>query len=331
MSTPTRFELGIFPTPLVEASRLSQALEGPRILIKRDDLTGFGFGGNKVRGLEYSIADAIAQKTDVVVTGAGPQSNHIRATAAAARAAGLDVVAVMHGDRPAETQGNFLLDQWLDVEIRFTNDPDRSLLDQKIEEVAEELRQSGRRPYVIPRGGSSGLSACGYVQCAREMGEQLVDRGARPHWLVIATGGGGTHAGLLAGSKIYDAPYRILGVTVSRPPEECEERIGRLAREAAKLVRPQGDPIQIAPDDISVRDGFIGEGYGIPSPEGIEAIRLLSRTEGMFLDPVYTGKAMAGLIGEIRAGRIRKGETVVFVHTGGEPALFAYPEIATRS
>ena len=330
MSTPTRFELGIFPTPLVEASRLSQALEGPRILIKRDDLTGFGFGGNKVRGLEYSIADAIAQKTDVVVTGAGPQSNHIRATAAAARAAGLDVVAVVHGDRPAETRGNLLLDQWLDVEIRFTNDPDRSLLDQKIGEVAEELRQSGRRPYVIPRGGSSGLSACGYVQCAREMGDQLVDRGARPHWLVIATGGGGTHAGLLAGSKIYDAPYRILGVTVSRPPEECEERIGRLAREAAKLVRPQGDHIQIAPDDISVRDGFIGDGYGIPSPEGIEAIRLLSRTEGIFLDPVYTGKAMAGLIDEIRGGRIRKGETVVFVHTGGEPALFAYPEIATR-
>ncbi len=331
MSTPSRFELAVLPTPLVEASRLSRALAGPRILIKRDDLTGFGFGGNKVRGLEYSIADAIAQKTDVVVTGAGPQSNHVRATAAAARAAGLDVVAVMHGTRPAETQGNLLLDQWLDVEIRFTNDPDRSLLDQKIEEVAEELRQSGRRPYVIPRGGSSGLSACGYVQCAREMGEQLVDRGARPHWLVIATGGGGTHAGLLAGSKIYDAPYRILGVTVSRPPEECEERIARMAREAAKLVRPQGDPIHIAPDDISIRDGFIGDGYGIPSPEGIEAIRLLSRTEGIFLDPVYTGKAMAGLIGEIRAGRIRKGETVVFVHTGGEPALFAYPEIATRS
>ena len=331
MSTPPRFELGILPTPLVEASRLSRALEGPRILIKRDDLTGFGFGGNKVRGLEYLIADAIERQADVIVTGAGPQSNHIRATAAAARAAGLDVVAIMHGERPAETQGNLLLDQWLDVEIRFTNDPNRELVDEKIEEVAEELRQSGRRPYVIPRGGSSGLSACGYVQCAREMGDQLVDVGARPHWLVVATGGGGTHAGLLAGSKIYDAPYRILGVTVSRPAEECEERIARLAREAAKLVRPQGDPIHIAPDDISVRDGFIGDGYGIPSAEGIEAIRLLSRTEGLFLDPTYTSKAMAGLIGEIRAGRIRKGETVVFVHTGGEPALFAHPEIATRS
>ena len=329
MSTPSRFELAILPTPLVEASRLSRALEGPRILIKRDDLTGFGFGGNKVRGLEYSIADA--KEADVVVTGAGPQSNHIRATAAAARAAGLDVVAVMHGKRPAKTQGNLLLDQWLDVETRFTNDPDRSLLDQKIEEVAEELRQSGRRPYVIPRGGSSAISACGYVQCARELGDQLVDLGARPHWLILATGGGGTHAGLLAGSKIYDAPYRILGVTVSRPADECEERIAHLAREAAQLFRPQGEAIHITPDDISVRDGFIGDGYGIPSPEGIEAIRLLSRTEGLFLDPTYTGKAMAGLIGEIRSGRIRKGETVVFVHTGGEPALFAHPEIATRS
>ncbi len=331
MSTPPRFELGILPTPLVEASRLSRALEGPRILIKRDDLTGFGFGGNKVRGLEYLLADAIEQQADVIVTGAGPQSNHVRATAAAARAAGLDAVAVMHGERPAETQGNLLLDQWLDVEIRFTNDPNRELVDEKIEEVAEELRQSGRRPYVIPRGGSSGLSACGYVQCAREMGDQLVDLGARPHWLVVATGACGTHAGLLAGSKIYDAPYRILGVTVSRPVEECEERIARIAREAAELAGPQGEAIHLAPDDIMVRDGFIGDGYGIPSAEGIEAIRLLSRTEGLFLDPTYTSKAMAGLIGEIRAGRIRKGETVVFVHTGGEPALFAHPEIAARS
>ena len=331
MSTPSRFELGIFPTPLVEASRLSRALEGPRILIKRDDLTGFGFGGNKIRGLEYSIADAIAQKADVVVTGAGPQSNYIRATAAAARAAGLDAVAVMHGKRPTETQGNLLLDQWLEVDIRFTNDPNRELVDKKIEEVAEELRQAGRRPYPIPRGGASALGAYGYLQCAREMGEQLVDMGARPHWLVVATGACTTQAGILAGSKIYDTPYRILGVTVSRPVEECEERIARLAREAAKLVQPQGEAIHIAPDDISVRDGFIGDGYGVPSPEGIEAIRLLSRTEGLFLDPTYTGKAMAGLIGEIRSGRIRKGETVVFIHTGGEPALFAHPEIAARS
>ena len=329
MSTPSRFELGILPTPLVEASRLSRALEGPRILIKRDDLTGFGFGGNKVRGLEYSIADAVANKADVVVTGAGPQSNFIRAAAAAARAAGLDAVAVMHGKRPAETQGNLLLDQWLDVEIRFTNDPNRELVDDKIEEVAEELRAAGRRPYVIPRGGASALGAYGYLECAREMGEQLVDVGARPHWLVVATGACATQAGLLAGSKIYDVPYRILGITVSRPVEECEDRLARLASEAAKLV--QEEAIHIAPDDISVRDGFIGDGYGIPSPEGIEAIRLLSRTEGLFLDPTYTGKAMAGLIGEIRSGRIRKGETVVFVHTGGEPALFAHPELATRS
>ena len=331
MSTPSRFKLGILPTPLVEASRLTRALEGPRILIKRDDLTGFGFGGNKIRGLEYSIADAIAQKADVVVTGAGPQSNYIRATAAAARAAGLDAVAVMHGNRPAETQGNLLLDQWLEVDIRFTNDPNRELVDNKIEEVAEELRQAGRRPYAIPRGGASALGAYGYLQCAREMGEQLVDMGARPHWLVVATGACATQAGLLAGSKIYDAPYRILGVTVSRPVEECEERIARLAREAAKLVQPQDEAIHIAPDDISVRNGFIGDGYGVPSPEGIEAICLLSRTEGLFLDPTYTGKAMAGLIGEIRSGRIRKGETVIFIHTGGEPALFAHPEIAARS
>jgi D-cysteine desulfhydrase family pyridoxal phosphate-dependent enzyme len=324
MHLPPRFSLALLPTPLVEAARLSRALGGPRILLKRDDLTGFGFGGNKVRKLEFLIAAALEGKADVVVTGAGPQSNHIRATAAAARVAGLDVVAVMHGSRPRETQGNLLLDELLEVEIRFTNDPDRSLVDRRIEEVAEELRNAGRRPYVIPRGGASPLGTLGYVECVRELRAQLEAIEVEPQWIVVATGSCGTQSGLLAGATVYGAPFRVLGMTVSRPVSECEERIVRLATEAARLA---GRPISLPREGVLVRDGFIGPGYGIPSEEGVAAIRLTARTEGIFLDPTYTGKAMAGLIEEIRSGRIGKSETVVFVHTGGEPALFAHPEI----
>jgi len=326
MSALPRFPLALLPTPLIEAPRLARALGGPRMFFKRDDLTGFGFGGNKVRGLEYYIADALAQQADVIVTGAGPQSNHIRATAAAARVAGLDSVAVMRDSRPAESQGNLLLDELLGVALRFTNNPDRALVDMKIEEVAEELRRAGRRPYVIPRGGASALAALGYVECIREMDAQLQMMGVRPDWLVLATGACGTQAGLVAGVRFFSAPYRVLGVTVSRPVVECVERIARFAREAAALV---GRPIELSADDILVRDGFIGRGYGIPTPEGIEAIRFVARSEGIFLDPTYTGKAMAGLIAEIRSGRLGKGETVVFLHTGGEPGLFAHPEMAS--
>ncbi len=323
---PPRFPLALLPTPLLEAPRLSKALGGPRIFVKRDDLTGFGFGGNKVRGLEYYIADALAQNAEVIVTGAGPQSNHIRATSAAARVAGLDVVAVMHDSRPTDAQGNLLLDELLGIQLRFTNDSNRALVDTEIENVADELRRAGRRPYVIPRGGASALGALGYLEAVREINSQVEALSVRPPptWLVLATGSCGTQAGLIAGGKTYGAAYRILGVTVSRPVAECVERITRISREAAKLA---GREIEVGPEEALVRDGFIGPGYGIPTPEGVEAIRLVAHTEGIFFDPTYTGKAMAGLMAEIKSGRIGKDETMVFLHTGGEPGLFAHPEI----
>ncbi|MFQ5616723.1 MAG: D-cysteine desulfhydrase family protein, partial [Anaerolineales bacterium] len=325
---PPRHPLALLPTPLIEAPRLSAALGGPRILIKRDDMTGFGFGGNKIRVLEYYLAAALAQDADVIVTAGGAQSNHVRATATAARTTGLHVVAVMHGSRPAESRGNLLLGELLDVEMQFTNSPNRSLVDTKINEVADELRQSGQRPYVIPRGGATPLGALGYVECVREMDEQLTAMGVRPDWVALATGSCGTQAGLLAGAKIYGAPYRVLGVTVSRPAAECRQRIERFARQAVELAG-HTRPV-ILPDDIIVRGDFIGPGYGIPTPECIAAIRLVARTEGLFLDPTYTGKGMAGLIEEIRSGRIGKGETLIFLHTGGEPGLFAHPEIGHK-
>ena len=322
--TPPRFPLAILPTPLVEAPHLSAALGGPRIWVKRDDMTGFGFGGNKIRNLEFYLADAIAQGCDVIVTGGGPQSNHVRATAAAARVAGLSAVAVMFGSRPAESQGNLLLDQILNVKIYFTDDPDRSLVDIKIKEISEELERSGSRPYVIPRGGASALGACGYVVCLHEISKQSAVLGLQPNWIVLATGSCCTQAGLLAGLKIYGSPIQLLGITVSRPVPECRDRIANIARETSALL---GHHIDLLPGDIMINGGSIGPGYGIPTPECIDAIRLLARTEGLFFDPTYTGKALAGVISEIQDGRLGPEDTVVFLHTGGEPGLFAHSDI----
>ncbi len=324
MTLPPRYPLALLPTPLVEAPRLSRALGGPRLFIKRDDLTGFGLGGNKVRGLEFYLAEALAQQADVIVTGAGPQSNHVRATAAAARVAGLDIVAVIHDSRPPQAQGNLLLDELLEVELRFTDSPDRAMIDEWLPHVAAELHAAGRRPYIIPRGGASPLGALGYVEAVGELRDQTATLGLYFDRLVLATGACGTQAGLLAGLRVHDWHTSVLGITVSRPVAECLERIARIAPAAARLA---GCEIELFSDEVVVRDGFIGPGYGIPTPEALEAIRLVARTEGIFLDPTYTGKAMAGLIAEIRAGRISKGETVVFLHTGGEPGLFAHPEM----
>jgi len=258
------------------------------------------------------------------VTGGGPQSNHIRATAAAARVAGLSAAAVMHGSRPAKNQGNLLLDQILNVELFFTDDPDPGHVDLRIREVSEELKRSGSRPYLIPRGGATALGACGYVACLSEIIKQSAALGVQPNWIVLATGSCGTQGGLLAGVKINNSPIQVMGITVSRPVPECRERIANIARETSALL---GYHIDLLADDIMIKGGSIGPGYGIPTPECIDAIRLLARTEGLFFDPTYTGKALAGLISEIQDGRLGPGDTVVFLHTGGEPGLFAHPDI----
>lgn len=311
--------LGTLPTPLEEAPRLSQALGGPRILLKRDDLTGLALGGNKVRKLEYLLAEALEQDADVVVSGAGPQSNHLRTTAAAARKLGLDAVLVMYGDPPAEAQGNYLLDLLAGADIRFTNDEDRASVDRGLAEAADDLRQQGRRPYTIPRGGASPLGSVGYVAGALELEMQCIEQRVRIDHLICATGSCGTQAGLWVGATWLQAPYRIWGITVSRPREECLARIENLAAGTAELLKL--DPPSEAP---IVLDDYLGPGYGVETPETIEAIRLLARTEGIFLDPVYTGKAMAGLIDLVRRREIGPGETVVFLHTGGAPGLFAH-------
>ena len=316
-----RLSLAMLPTPLHPARRLSAALGGPQIWFKRDDLTGFGWGGNKVRKLEFLAGEAMARGADTLVTGAGPQSNHVRTTMAVAAQLGLKGVAVLHGARPSETQGNLLLDELMGAQIIFTNNPDRSQLDERIRVEGEQLRVAGHKPYVIGRGGASALGCAGYVAASLEIVSQLIALSLQPDYLWCATGSCGTQAGLLVGAKWLQAGYRLHGVTVSRPRPECLARIERLFSETAALLELK---LELSSDDIQVDDDYIGPGYGSPTPACIEAIQLVAQTESIFLDPVYSGKAMAGLIDWIRRGKIGADETVLFLHTGGAPSLFAH-------
>lgn len=330
LTTLPRLRLATLPTPLHRAEHLSAALGGPDIWFKRDDLTGFGLGGNKVRKLEFLGADAVAQGADVIVTGAGAQSNHVRTTVAVARRLGLACRVVFHSSRPPETQGNLLLDELMGAEIVFTDNPDRSQLDQRIVAEGERLKAEGRKPYVIGRGGASALGCASYVAGVRELTEQLIDIQLQPDHLVCAVGSCGTLAGLIAGTRWLQAGYRLQGITVSRPRQEVLARLQRLAAETAELLDLTLE-LLFDQTQVNIYDDYIGPGYGIPTPACIEAIRLAAQTEGIFLDPVYTGKAMAGLIDLIRKGQIVKGETVVFLHTGGWPALFAHTEALMTS
>jgi len=334
LDSQPRVSLATLPTPLVEARRMRDALGGvegcPRIFIKRDDLTGLALGGNKARKLEFLMADALASGADVIVSSGATQSNHARMTAAAARVAGLECVLVLSA-RQSEPplQGNLLLDRLFGATIHFIQanpDPRFAVASddvQKVDEIVEELTRSGRRPYVIPIGGSSPIGAMGYVAGTRELQQQIetaVDR------VYYASGSRGTQAGLELGARAFGVEYRLHGIAVSAGENEKQRRAARLVNDAASLL---GLPIRVDPEELVTDQRFIGEGYGIPGAECLEAIRLLARTEAILLDPCYTGKGMAGLIHDVRAGAIAPGETVVFLHTGGAPALFSQPDPRT--
>jgi D-cysteine desulfhydrase len=308
-----RIPLGTFPTPLHAADRLSAAA-GVEIWLKRDDLTGFGLGGNKVRGLEYLLADAEQQGCDCLVTGGGPQSNWAMLAALAARTRGMDSVLVSFG-RPVPPVGNHALAVLAGAQLRFTGDDDRSSVDRVVDEVAAELRGRGRMPYAVGRGGATGVGALGYVAAGLELAEQLQRSRLRPAQLWLATGSCGTHAGLSAASAWLRPGYDVVGVTVSRPAAECAERIVRIADEASGLI---GAPLQSGPP--TVLDGFMGSAKGARSAAGDEAAALVARTEGVFLDPVFAAKAMAGLLAAARAGAVEG--PVVFLVSGGAPTLF---------
>ncbi len=315
-----RVGLAEFPTPLLRMKRLGDALGGLDIWFKRDDLISFGLGGNKVRGLEFLLGDALAKEADTLVTGAGCQSNHVRATAAAAAYFGLRCVVVYWGDPPEVIDGNHRLTRLLGAEVTFTGDYDRASVDRGIEEHCARLRAIGRQPYAIPRGGACALGALGHVSAARELFDQCQAQGIEPEAILLAAGSGGTHAGWLLGNALLGNPWALQSVAVSRDAEATSAQIQQLAAEAASRLSVSA-PLAAAAPPI-VHAGFIGAGYGIPSSEGTDAIRLVAHTEGILLDPTYTGKAMAALIALRKSGRL-PFRSVVFLHTGGEPALFA--------
>ncbi len=318
-----RVSLATLPTPLLEAKNLRTALGGPerspRILIKRDDLTGLALGGNKARKLEFLVADAMQQGATVLVTSGAVQSNHARMTAAAARIVGLKACLILtaKGPNPA-VQGNLLLDRLLEAEVHFVMPGDDA--DERIAGAMVALRDRGERPYLIPVGGSNAIGAFGYVTATLELVAQLFQMGEAPSRLYYASGSRGTQAGLALGTKMYSAPYRLYGIAVSGGDPGKTERAVAIANEAAEMLRV---PTRLTIDELLTDEGYIGEGYGIPTAACLEAIRLLAHNEGIFLDPVYSGKAMAGMIAHIRREEITPAETVIFLHTGGGPALFA--------
>ena len=323
-----RVRLGHFPTPLEPMDNLTKALGGPRLFIKRDDCTGLASGGNKTRKLEFLMADALEQGADSVITVGAVQSNHARLTAAAATKLGLKCEIVLQrrvdmADPEYETSGNVFLDRLFGARLHYITGDDDA--ERAVQELAEEATRAGGKPYVIPSGGANRIGSLGYVDCAQELLRQTKDMPI--DWLVLATGSAGTHAGLVTGLVGAGSAIKVLGFCVRRPKAEQEEKVYELAVEVAAFV---GLETAIPRDSIIANSDYVGPGYGMPTPEMIEAVNLTAHREGILLDPVYTGKAMAGLIALVRQGFFAKDDTVVFLHTGGSPALYAYQTAFAR-
>jgi len=316
-----RLTLAQLPTPLEALETLSKALGGPHVLIKRDDQTGLAMGGNKTRKLEFLLGDARSLGTDTIITAGAAQSNHCRQTVAAARRAGLDCHLVLGGEAGQAPQGNLLLDELMGATIHWTGMERRG---ERMAELEEELRSQGRRPYTIPYGGSNPIGAVGYAVAVAELLEQLDARKLSLDRIVIASSSGGTHAGIAVGARAAGLSVPLLGISIDkgeRDPIPFEQQLAALANATAGRL---GSPGDFRPEDFALRYEFLGGGYGVVGALEREAIRLLARTEAVLLDPVYTGRAMGALLALIASGEIDRGETVLFWHTGGAPALFAY-------
>jgi len=312
--------LATLPTPLEEAVGLSRRLGGPKILFKRDDNNGFALGGNKARKLEFLIADAIEKGADTIITTGGLQSNHARLTAAAARKYGMRPILVLRGDPEAEYDGNLLLDYLLGAEIRTVPRDARDVM-PIMEDVAEEVRDGGGEPYVIPSGGSNPIGAIAYSNAMLEIVSQAVQICAKVDHVVFSSGSGGTQGGLLFGAKSLNFQGRVLGISDGASRDPLVHRVVEIANGCARLIDSH---VSVSLKDVDFLDQYAGKGYGVLQKEIIDAIRTVAEAEGILLDPVYTGKAMWGLIDLVHQGYFDKDETVVFIHTGGTPALFAY-------
>jgi D-cysteine desulfhydrase family pyridoxal phosphate-dependent enzyme len=329
LDSQPRVRLGRTPTPLHEVPRLREALGGtascPRILFKRDDLTDLALGGNKARKLEFLLGDARSRGATALVTTGGPQSNHARMTAAAASLCGMKCVLILSGPGPRGPVGNLLLDKLVNAQVRLLDaslsDVDAEAAEQEaIVGAMNELRAEGERPYMIPLGGSNALGTLGYVVATEELLQQLTATGTQPARLYHASGSRGTQAGLELGARLFNAPWRVTGIAVSPGEEQKRQRAAQLIGDAAELI---GASARVNLEELHTDENYFGAGYAVPTAPANEAISMVARTEGIFLDPVYTGKAMAGLIDHIRTGIIEPTETVVFLHTGGVPGLFA--------
>jgi D-cysteine desulfhydrase len=309
-----RLQFAHLPTPVETLPCLSEALNGPRLLIKRDDQTGLAFGGNKTRKLEFLLAEARDKGAETLITGGALQSNHCRQTAAAAARFGFKCILVLTGDKPQHGSGNLLLDVLFGAEIVYV--ADRKDRDRILQETFDRATQEGTKPYLVPFGGSNATGALGYAFAMKE----LIDQNVGADWIVFATSSGGTHAGLLSGQRVFGFNGKIMGISVDEPEEWLKREVSQLAAATSEKI---GDRIEFTPADVLVNADYCDAGYGVVTEREQEAIRLFARHEGLLLDPVYTGRAAAGMIDLIRKGFFKKDETVLFLHTGGLPALFA--------
>ena len=309
-----RLHFAHLPTPVEELPRLSKALSGPRILIKRDDQTGLAFGGNKTRKLEFLVAEAREQGAKTLITGGALQSNHCRQTAATAARFGLDCILVLNGEMPEHPSANLLLDQLFGAEIVTIKD--RALRDQTLQDTLDKAVANGRQPYLVTYGGSSPTGALGYAFAVEEFMQQNV----HADWIVFGTSSGGTHAGLVLGQRVFGYKGKVLGISIDEPEAWLKARVSALASDASEKL---GRRIDFTEQDVLANEEYCQAGYGVLTDAEREAVRLFAKYEGLLLDPVYTGRAAAGMIDLIRKGFFKKDETVLFWHTGGQPALFA--------
>jgi len=313
MRTIPRIKFAHLPTPVEPLPRLSTELAGPNLFVKRDDLTGLAFGGNKIRKLEYLLAEAQSHGARTIITAGAVQSNHCRQTAAACAHLNFDCILILSGKKPSSVTGNLLLDQLFNARIIFTSQQERDLTLQK---TFQEAWESGKRPYLIPYGGSNTTGATAYTFAMKE----LLDQNYQPDWIIFASSSAGTQAGLVVGARLFGFKGNILGISVDETEADLKAHVASLASETADFL---GEKINFLPQDIMVSADYLGGGYGVMGVPEIEAMRLFARQEGLLLDPVYTGRAAAGLIDLIRKGFFKREENVLFWHTGGTPALFS--------
>ena len=321
-----RIRCGHWPTPLEPMQNLSSELGGPALWVKRDDCTGLSTGGNKTRKLEYLLADALEQGADTVITQGAVQSNHARQTAALCAKLNLTCHILLEDrtgfkDEAYRLNGNVLLDQLHGATVSLR--PGGANMQAEMELFAESLKVAGKKPYVIPGGGSNPIGALGYVNAALELTYQMNEMGLKATHLVLATGSAGTHAGLIAGLKILNSPLKVIGFGVRAPKEKQEQMVYDLACRTAAMLGHAG---VVQREDVFADCNYVGRGYGLPTEGMVEAVKMLAETEGLLFDPVYTGKGLSGLIDWVRHDRFTKDDTVIFLHTGGSAALFGYPE-----